>query len=157
SMCNPNAAIVIALTAIGVAHTAAPQSYRIDAEKSRVVIHVGKSGMFSFAGHTHEVAGPIQSGTVDLDLEAPARSHVRLVIAASTLKVPPEGEPEGDAPKVQEAMETKVLDVARYPQMTYESTAVTVKSRQGSALDLVLAGQLTIREVSQAVTVPVRV
>jgi len=156
------AAIAATLTAPvfagGDLQQAVSQTYRIDPQKSSVAIHVGKSGIFSFAaGHTKEVNGPIQEGTVALDLDAPARSHMRLVIAASALKVSPAGEPEGDPPKVQEAMETKVLDVAHHPHITYESSGVTVKSRQAGVLDLVLVGLLTIRGASQSVTVPVRV
>jgi polyisoprenoid-binding protein YceI len=134
-------------------------AYRVDPAKSRATIHVGKSGALSlFAGHTHQVSGPIQSGTVDVDLDAPSRARLQLVIASSELKVSAAGEPEGDAPKVQEAMESEqVLDVARHPKITYESAGVTLKSRRGNVLDLSVTGQLTIRDVTQPVTVPVRV
>jgi polyisoprenoid-binding protein YceI len=142
-----------------VAPRAAAHSYRIDPAASHATIHVGKAGAFSFlAGHTHEVTGPVENGSIDVDLDAPSQSHVRLVIASAGLRVSPAGEPEGDAPKVQETMlGEKVLDVPRYPQIVYESTAVTVKSRRETTLDLVVTGQLTIRDVSQPVTVPVRV
>ena len=135
------------------------QSYRVDPANSSATIHVGKAGAFSFvAGHTHEVKGPIESGSVDVDVEAPSRSRVSLVIAASDLKVSAEGEPKGDAPKVQETMDgATVLDVAHHARITYESTSVTVQERRGNRLDLVVAGQLTIRDVAQPVTVPVRV
>ena len=49
----------------------------------------------------------------------------------------------------------KVLDVARHPRLLFHSTAVTVQNRHGAVLDLMIAGQLTIREVSQPVMVPV--
>jgi polyisoprenoid-binding protein YceI len=152
-------------TAIAVAWSqpigvvAGTQSYHVDSAKSSATIHVGKAGAFSFvAGHTHEVMGPIESGSVDVDVEAPSRSHVRLVIAAAELKVSAEGEPHGDAPKVQEAMHgDAVLDVAHHARITYESTSVTVQEHRGNRLDLVVAGQLTIRDTSQSVKVPVRV
>lgn len=135
------------------------QSYRVDPAKSSATIHVGKAGAFSFvAGHTHEVTGPIESGSVDVDAESPSQSHVKLVIAASALKVSAEGEPHGDAPKVQEAMDgDAVLDVAHHERITYESTSVTVQEHRGNRLDLVVAGQLTIRDTTQSVKVPVRV
>jgi polyisoprenoid-binding protein YceI len=137
----------------------ASTTYRVDPAKSHATIHVGKAGAFSFlAGHTHEVSGPIEAGSVDVDADAPAASHVRLVIAAAALKVSAAGEPQGDAPKVQEAMDgDKVLDVARYPRITYESTSVVVKNRTESQLDLNVAGRLMIRDVTEPVVVPVRV
>jgi len=138
---------------------AASATYRVDSSKSRATIHVGKAGAFSFlAGHSHDIGGPIQSGSIDVDPEEPTRARVQLVIAAADLKVAAEREPEGDAPKVQEAMESeKVLDVAHHPRITYESRAVTLKDRQGQTLNLNVIGHLTIRDVMQEVTAPVRV
>ena len=138
---------------------AATEAYRVDAARSRVTIAVGKAGAFSFiAGHTHEVSGPIESGAVELDSDDPSRSQIRIVIAASALKVTGANEPPDDRPKVQQAMEgDKVLDVARYPRITFESTGVTTKRRDGAMLDIVVAGRLTIRDTTQPVTAPVRV
>jgi len=152
------AAIAIVMrSSIGV--NAVTQTYRVDPARSQTTIHVGKAGAFSFiAGHTHEVSGPIENGSVDVDLDNPPRSSIRLAIATSELKVSAQGEPAGDAPKVQEAMESgNVLDVAHHPRITFESTGVTLKSRRGPVLDVTVTGALTIRGVSQTVTVPVRV
>jgi polyisoprenoid-binding protein YceI len=138
---------------------AAGRVYQVDPAKSQVTIAVGKAGAFSFiAGHTHQIIGPIESGTVNVDPDDPSRSHVGLVISASALKVSAAGEPRDDPPKVQQAMESdKVLDVQRYPRMTFESTAVTLKRRDGAALDIVVTGQLTIRDVTRSITAPVHV
>lgn len=134
-------------------------TYRVDEAASRATIHVGKAGVFSFAaGHTHEVSGPVQGGSVDVDRDAPSQSRIQLVIPTAGLKVSPSGEPEGDAPKVQTAMESdKVLDVARYPRITFASTAIVVKSRSQSVLDTSVTGLLTIRDVTHSVVVPVHV
>ena len=137
----------------------APQTYRVDATQSVATIHVGKAGAFSFlAGHSHEVRGPIESGSVDVDADNPSQSRIRIAIDAASLKVLPEHEPEGDAPKVQEAMDSdKVLDIARYPRVTYESTAVDVRQRDANRLELMVTGRLTIRDVVREVTSPVTV
>jgi polyisoprenoid-binding protein YceI len=95
---------------------------------------------------------------VDVDTESLARSHVRLTIAAADLKVSPQGEPADDVPKVQETMDgEKVLDVRRHPEITFDSTSVTVKEQRGDAADLVVAGRLAIRGVTQVVSIPVHV
>jgi polyisoprenoid-binding protein YceI len=153
------ATLLAVLVGQPLASTAGTAVYRIDPAGSRVTIHVGKSGAFSFvAGHTHEVSGPIQSGSLDVDEEEPSRSHVRLVIGSGNLMVSPAGEPSGDAPKVQETMQGEhVLDVHRFPQITYESSAIVLKSRRENVLELTMTGQLTIRDVTRAVTVPVHV
>ena len=136
----------------------ATEAYQVDGAKSRVTISVGKAGAFSFiAGHTHEVSGPIESGAVDLDPDDPSRSRIRIVVASAAMKVSGAKEPADDRPKVQEAMESdKVLGVARYPRITFESTGVTTKRRDQTTLEAVVAGRLTIRDTTQPVTVPVR-
>ena len=137
---------------------AAGNAYQVDPARSRVTIAVGKSGAFSFFGHKHEVSGPIESGSVDVDPGSLSGSHVSLGIETSSLKVSGADEPPEDRPKVQEAMESdKVLGVARYPRITFESTGVTGGQPGAQALDVVVAGQLTIRDVTRPVSVPVHV
>jgi polyisoprenoid-binding protein YceI len=149
--------VIAIATLLSIGATAVDRAYRVDPSRSRATIHVGKAGALSFiAGHTHEVGGPVESGSIEVDLDALPRSRVTLVIATAQLKVSAKGEPEGDAPRVQEAMSgEKVLDVAHHPRITFESSGVTLKSRRGPLLDLIVSGSLTIRDVSQPVTVPV--
>lgn len=133
-------------------------AYQVDPAKSRVTIAVGKSGAFSFLGHKHEVSGPIEGGSVDVDPGNLTGSRVSLTIATASLKVSGADEPPEDRPKVQEAMESdQVLDVARYPRITFESTGVTGGRPGTPAFDVVVAGRLTIREVTRPVSVPVHV
>jgi polyisoprenoid-binding protein YceI len=137
---------------------AASSAYQVDPAKSRVTIAVGKSGAFSFLGHKHEVSGPIESGSIDVDPGNLSSSRVSLGIATSSLKVSGADEPPEDRPKVQETMESdQVLDVARYPRITFESTGVTGGQPGTPTLDLVVAGRLTIRDVTRPVSVPVHV
>lgn len=133
-------------------------AYQVDPAQSRVTIAVGKSGAFSFLGHKHEVSGPIESGSIDVDPGNLSGSRVSLAIATSSLKVSGADEPPEDRPKVQEAMESdQVLGVARYPRITFESTGVTGGQPGTPALDVVVAGRLTIRDVTRPVSVPVHV
>ena len=137
---------------------AASNAYQVDPAKSRVTIAVGKSGAFSFLGHKHEVSGPIESGSIDVDPGNLSGSRVSLAIATSSLKVSGADEPPEDRPKVQEAMQSdQVLGVARYPRITFESTGVTGGQPGTPALDVVVAGRLTIRDVKRPVSVPVHV
>ena len=133
-------------------------AYQVDPAQSRVTIAVGKSGAFSFLGHKHEVSGPIESGSIDVDPANLSGSRVSLAIATSSLKVSGADEPPKDRPKVQQAMESdQVLGVARYPRITFESTGVTGGQPGTPALDVVVAGRLTIRNVTRPVSVPVHV
>jgi polyisoprenoid-binding protein YceI len=152
------AAVFAAAVATSViAFAAGPRTFNVDTEHSRALIAVGKSGAFSFAGHTHEVEAPLTSGVVRLDGDALARSTVRLEFNAAAMRVSGKGEPPGDVPKVTEAMlGPQVLDVKKYPSIVFESTSVTARGAL-PALDLTVAGKLTIRDMTKPVTAPVAV
>jgi polyisoprenoid-binding protein YceI len=146
-----------ALTASIAITAAGPRTFTVDTDHSRATIEVGKTGAFSFAGHTHEVEAPLTSGVVHLDPDTLARSDVRLEFNATAMHVTGKGEPPGDVPKVTQAMlGDQVLDVKKYPSITFESTAVTATGTL-PAITLTVAGNLTIRATTKAVTVPVAV
>jgi polyisoprenoid-binding protein YceI len=155
-----HASLVIAVAAVAgalVLQAAGPRTFAVQPEQSRALIDVGKSGAFSFAGHTHEVEAPLTSGIVHLDADDPSHNDVRLEFNAAAMRVTGKGESADDVPKVTQAMMSEmVLDVRRYPAITFESTRVTAKG-SGAAFDLSVTGKLTIRDKTQTVTAPVAV
>jgi polyisoprenoid-binding protein YceI len=146
-----------ALSASIAVAAAGSRTFTVDTEHSRALIDVGKSGAFSFAGHTHEVEAPLTSGVIHLDPDALARSDVRLEFNAAAMRVSGKNEPPADVPKVTEAMlGEQVLDVKRYPTIVFESTSVAGRGAP-PALDLSIVGKLTIRDTTKPVTAPVAI
>jgi polyisoprenoid-binding protein YceI len=146
------------MAAVALTQAAAPQSFTLDPAHSSALIDVGKTGVLSVAGHTHEVRVPNVTGTVEFDPQDPSRSTVRLDINAAALKVTGKGDPPGDVPQVQRVMlSDQVLDVARYPTIRFRSTAASVTGRRGTTLDLAVTGTLTLHGVTRLLTVPVSV
>jgi polyisoprenoid-binding protein YceI len=88
----------------------------IDPMRSRITIHVGKSGLFSAAGHEHVVSAPIADGTID-DSET---GHVWLRVEADKMTVLPEKDQEA----VQSTMQKSVLESAKFPEIRFESIAI---------------------------------
>lgn len=129
---------------------AAPATpYAVDPARSRVTLHVGKTGVFSVFGHAHVIAAPVASGEIRFDAEHPASSSVRLVFDAGALEVTGAGEPAADVPAVQATMLSgRVLDVARFPQITYESRKIEVLEQNAGRLRLRIAGVLTLHGVA---------
>jgi polyisoprenoid-binding protein YceI len=83
---------------------------------------------------------------------------VSLTFDAGAMKVVAEGEPAGDPPKVEEAMRgPKMLDVGRFPTITFKSQRVSARPATGGAYDLELAGEMTIHGVTRPLTLPVHV
>jgi polyisoprenoid-binding protein YceI len=151
-------ALLVAV-AIGCAPvSASPRAYAVDPAASVVTIHVGKSGVFGFAGHEHEVVAGSIEGLVEGDPDDLARSSVTLSFAGAGLKVSAAGEPAGDAPKVQEIMAgPQVLDLARFPTIEFRSRQVSGRRNSDGTYELQIAGELGLHGATRPISVPVRV
>jgi len=148
-------AVAAALAASTALAAAGPRTFNVEVQRSRALIDVGKSGAFSFAGHTHEVEAPLRSGVIHLDADALSRSDVRLEFDASTMRVTGKGESADDVPKVTQTMlGDQVLDVKKFPRIVFESTSVMAKGSLPS-IDLTVTGKLTIRDTTRPITAPV--
>jgi polyisoprenoid-binding protein YceI len=133
-------------------------SYVLVPEESSVRIHVGKTGVFNAFGHEHNVVAPALSGEVVLPEGGLAGTQVSVTFESGALRVDPQGEPEGDAPKVQAAMRgPEVLDAARFPRITFHSEHFTVQKTGPTEVDGEVTGTLELHGVSRPVRVPVQV
>jgi hypothetical protein len=134
---------------IGFALTAHDQGKPIDTQRSILVIHVGKAGLFSGAAHEHWVNAPIANGIVD---EADAVPSVRFVVDAAKLTVMADKNISAkDLAEVQSNMENKVLESSKYPNIAFQSTRV-----QGTGDDAwKVAGDLTLHGVARPVIVDI--
>jgi polyisoprenoid-binding protein YceI len=144
------AAVGLVMASAPVAR-AAPRRYQLDATRSRVEIHVGKTGLFGFAGHEHEVVAGTFRGSATFDPDRPATSMVDLTIDAGALRVTGQGEPADDVPKVQAAMVGPTcLDAGRFPTIRFVTTGVVSESAAGAGGgDLTLRGDLTLHGVTR--------
>jgi len=137
--------------------SAEPRRFAIDPAVSHFVVHVGKTGIFGFAGHEHEVVAPIHDGAVILDRDHLESSSVELTFAAAALHVTGRGEPPDDVPKVQAAMVgPECLDAERFRTIRFVSNRVQVTANAGASVDVVVSGVLNIHGVSREVSIPVR-
>jgi polyisoprenoid-binding protein YceI len=154
--------IVMKLLALFLA-AAAPgfadgKAYAIDPSQSEVTVHVGKSGMFKFAGHEHQVLAPEFHGRILANPENLAASSVQMTFQSKALKVLEKGEPEGDAAKVQTVMlAPSVLDAVQFPVIEFSSESVSGKETSKGAWDLEIKGSLALHGVKKTLTIPLKV
>jgi polyisoprenoid-binding protein YceI len=151
-----NVSLGVGLLAIGgqVAIGQKPLTLAVDAKESHVVIEVGKSGLFSVAGHAHEVVAPVVSGQIALVPADWPRSTVALEFRADALRVSGKGEPPADVPTVQGVMlSDRVLDVAHFPAVTFRSRRVVVTPQGAGALNVVVDGDVTLHGKTRPLTV----
>ncbi|HSY39114.1 MAG TPA: YceI family protein [Polyangia bacterium] len=136
---------------------AAPRVYTLDPAHSRLTIHVGKAGLFGFAGHEHEIVAGAFRGSATFDPDRLAQSSVDLTFDAGALRVSGQGEPPEDVPQVQTAMVgATCLDVARFPTIRFVSTSVAAAGAAGpNGGDLALRGELTLHGVTRPLTLRV--
>ncbi len=121
----------------------------IDVAHSVMKVHVYKAGLFSAFGHQHEIEAPIAAGELDDSAEQPS---VVLRVDTSKVRVVDPGESAEDRAAVQKTMESeKVLDVARFPEIRFESTSVEAKS----AGRWTVRGNLTLHGYTRPVQVAV--
>jgi polyisoprenoid-binding protein YceI len=147
-----------ALLVAGQGASAAEQAYAVVGAESRLAVHVGRAGLFKFAGHEHQVLARSFEGRILAEPEALERSSVSLRFDAGALRVSGEGEPPEDVPKVQEAMlGPKVLDSVRFPSIAFRTTRVSGKPVGTGVYELQLTGELSVRDRTVPLILPVRV
>jgi polyisoprenoid-binding protein YceI len=137
-----------ALIAAASASPASAGQQQIDTARSTVTVFVYKSGLFSAFADDHVIKAPIASGSMAED--APAR--VELAIHAADLTVTDPSLAADRRAEVQARMvSADVLDVARFPEITFASTSI-----QHNGPDRwTVAGQLTLHGQTRAITFPV--
>ena len=124
------------------------QQHNIDTQNSTLMIHVGKTGVFSGLGHEHEVQARIHSGTADTG----SHPAVEIRVDARALSVIDKGESEKDRAEIQKTMlGPDVLDSEHHQEIVFRSTAVEAAG-QGR---WTLHGNLTLRGQTRPVTVSV--
>lgn len=133
-------------------------NYSMDGTRSKVEIHVYKEGMFKAFGHDHVIDAKELSGQVQFDPDKIDRSTLRLKIPTKSITVIDPGESEKDRRDVQATMEgEKVLDVAKFPEITFTSGSVSAAKKTPAGWELTLSGNLKLHGVEKPVSFPLRV
>ena len=152
--------LAIATVAAGIVGLTAQTTERfvIDPVTSTITLQAGKSGIFSFAGHDHEIVAPVSDGEIALDRLDISRSRISIRFDAKSLKVTGRGEPAGDVAEVQQVMlSDRVLDVQKYPVISFTSRTMSVTKRSGDRITVQVAGDLALHGVTRPLTLPVDV
>jgi polyisoprenoid-binding protein YceI len=124
------------------------QGQAIDVNKSSLKIRVFKSGAFSAFAHDHEIQAPIDEGRID----ASTHASVQLRVDSRKMRVLDPDTPADKRAEIQHTMQSaKVLDVEKFPEISYQSTTVTPHGEGRWEV----RGTLTLRGKKQPVAVEV--
>lgn len=135
---------IVVLAATGAWGQARP----IDSTGSKLIVHAFKTGLFSGFADNHEIEAPIVEGSID---ESAQRAN--FVVESRSMKVLDPQLSDDKRRQVQQRMVgPEVLDVERFPKITFESTKVE-QTGEGQFL---VAGRLSLHGVTRPVSVKVR-
>ena len=133
-------AAALAALVVPAAALAAPRTYTIDNSHSIAEFEI-RHLMSKVPGRFKEV-----SGTVTYDPQAPQSSAVDIVVQAASIDT-------GATRRDEHLRSADFFEVEKYPTLTFRSVAV----QPVSATQMRVTGDLTIKGVTERVTVPVEV
>jgi len=143
-------AILVGFAGLLPANLAAQETaLRPDGTQSRFWLELGRAGLLKMFGDDHQIRVNRYDCLVLFDGHEPTRSSVQLLIHTDALEVlDPHLDPERRA-EVQKRMEgPEVLDITRYPQITFSSRRVI--PLRGFRYNVV--GDLRIRDITRPVS-----
>lgn len=136
--------------------TVQTRTYRIVDAQSRFTIHVGKAGFLSSAAHDHTIAVKAFTGRVTVNAGTNiSGASMEMDIDARSLKVADQGVSEKDRAEIQSEMESKVLEVSRFPRITFKSVSLSAVKADAGNWRFTLNGDLSLHGVTKRVAVPV--
>lgn len=100
------------------------ETAKIDSTSSVITVRVYKSGVFSLLGHNHIIQARGLEGIV----KTGPNSNVEFRLSARELKVVDPDTSIKERAEIQQAMEDKVLEVNRYPEIRFQSTSVDTRT-----------------------------
>lgn len=134
--------------------TPATVTYNLDASQSKFMANANRSGLFWFKGHSHHLAASDFSGQVELTPDTITPASLRLVVKAASLHETGADFTDQQKQIINKELNDIVLLPAQYPDITFQSTNVTVKSSAASRYDVKIDGNLTLRGVTKRITIP---
>jgi polyisoprenoid-binding protein YceI len=115
--------------------------YRFDPAQSRFTVQAFAAGMLSFLGHSPTFA--VRDFGGELTIEGATATGVRLTVRAGSLRLQDEVS-ANDRREIEGTMFREVLDVERYPEITYAAAALTGGAVARGHYRLHVAGQLSL-------------
>jgi polyisoprenoid-binding protein YceI len=139
--------------------TATPQAvagghlYTINAIVSRFTVQAFASGLLSAFGHNPKIEIRDLKGEIHFDPAQIEKSTMHLVIRADSLTVA-DNISDKDRRDIENDMREKVLETAKYPEIVFDVSSVTVSKADNSQTGVTLNGQLSLHGVTRGQKVP---
>jgi len=121
--------------------------YRLDAGQSRFTVQAFAEGLFSPFGHDPVIAIRDFEGKAECAPETLEAAKLRVKVKADSLAVADDIK-EKDRREMEQMMREQVLETARFPEITFESTRVNASRLSGGRYRARVVGDLTLHGVT---------
>lgn len=137
--------ILTALVSLATAALAGPQTFDFKDPKGV------NNAVFKLDATLESINGSANgiSGTIIFDPENPAATKGRIVVATASLHVP--------NPMMKQHLHSALwLDVAKYPEIVFETVELKNVKTTGDTTTADVAGKFTVKDVTQTITAPAK-
>jgi polyisoprenoid-binding protein YceI len=154
-MLRKTVAVILFCASISIAQTPTGH-YKIVPEQSRIDVKTGTAGLLGFAGHPHDIVPSTLSGEVTIaPPNAPGTTVAIRIVSASMKETGDFNEKEKQ--EIESQMHDTVLESAKFPEITFQSTSVKYSEGVGHVIDATIEGDLALHGVTKKITVPARI
>jgi len=130
--------------------------YRLESSQSRFMVRAFAGGLLWFKGHDHLIAVRDFTGEAQLTPGAVSPASLQMTIRADSLVETRDVFTEQQKQIINKELREIVLETAKYPEITFKSTDVTV-NLNGEQFETKIGGDLTLHGVTRHIVIPARV
>jgi len=124
--------------------------YKIDAAESRFIVRAFAGGFLSAFAHDHTIAIRDFSGQADFTYGTVEPASLEMTIKAASLEITDKVS-TGDRQKIEGTMRDEVLEIAKYPDISFKSTSVSASKTGEGQFQARISGELTLHGVARPV------
>lgn len=126
--------------------------YRIDAAQSRFVVRAFAGGFLSAFAHDHTISIREFDGEADFTYGTVEPASLQMTMKAGSLAVTDKIS-EKDRQKIETTMRDEVLEVSKYPEITFTSSGVSATKTGDAQYQARIPGDITLHGVSRPLTI----
>jgi len=126
--------------------------YKIDSAKSRFTVRAFAGGFLSALAHDHTILIREFNGETDFTFGSVEPASLRITIDAGSLTVIDKVS-DKDKQKIENTMRDEVLEVSKFPEITFKSTGVSANRTGEGQYQSRISGDITLRGVSRPLTI----
>lgn len=130
--------------------------YEIDKQTSKFTVKASRGGLAWFKGHSHLIAVRDFSGHASLDLTSINPASLKMTIAADSLEETDPWFTQQQKDIIKRELDEIVLESAKYPTITFTSTDVKGKLKNGN-FEVKIIGDITLHGVTKRIVIPATV